>query len=227
MARKDRVPDPPRRPQAPQRRSTPSTPADAERRRRLLYLVAGSGIAAIAVVLAIVFLAGGGSGRDAQAALVQAGCTVRTFPGQTAQHTTELLEKIKWNSSPPTNGRHYQVPAVWGAYDEPLVLSQVVHNLEHGGVYMLYGSGVDADTVTSLRRIYDDDPRGLLLAPLPSLGKEFALGAWTTVEEEPGDGTGRLARCARFDADAVRAFLDAYRFQGPERFPPESLQPGT
>ena len=35
-----------------------------------------------------------------------------------------------------------------------------------------------------------------------------------------------LAKCTEFDETAFAAFFDAYQFQGPERFPPDSLLPG-
>ena len=79
MARKDRVPNPPKRPQAPQRRSSPTDPAKTERQRRLLYLIAGSGVVALAIVLGIVFLAGGGGGGE-RSALEGAGCTLQSVP---------------------------------------------------------------------------------------------------------------------------------------------------
>lgn len=228
MARKDRSPNPPKRPQAPQRRSSPSAPADPERRRRILYAIAGSGVAALVVVLVVIFLSGGGdAGPTAPEALRSAGCTYREFPAKERSHTQSLLEKIEWNSSPPTNGQHYQSPAVWGSYDTPLLRTQIVHNLEHGGMYVLYGPKVSQGTVDQLRGFYDDDPIGMLLSPLPSLGNKIALGVWTTPDDDPERGTGRLALCTSFDEDAFRQFRDDYRFTGPERFPPETLQPGT
>lgn len=227
MARKDRVPPPPRRPQGPQRRSTPSAGRDPQAGRRLLYLAAAGGAILAAAVAGFVLLRGDAQGGGAPETLRAAGCTYREFPAQPAEHTANLAEKIKWNSSPPTSGKHYEAPAIWGAYDEPLQLTQVVHNLEHGGVYVLYGSGVDAATVDRLQAFYDDDPTGMLLAPLPSLGKRIALGAWTAPENDPAGGTGRLALCPRFDEGAFRAFRDEYRFRAPERFPPDALQPGS
>ena len=227
MARKDRAPNPPKRPQGPQRRSTPSAARDPEATRRLLFLVGGAAILAAAIAGFLLLRGDAQEGGGPAEALRGAGCTYREYPAQEAEHTEDLAEKIKWNSSPPTNGRHYQAPAIWGAYDEPLQLTQVVHNLEHGGVYMLYGEGVDEATVEGLQGFYDDDPTGMLLAPLPSLGERVALGVWTAPEDNPGGGMGRLALCPSFDEDAFRAFRDEYRFTGPERFPPEALQPGS
>ena len=42
----------------------------------------------------------------------------------------------------------------------------------------------------------------------------------------PDEGTAYLAKCTAFDETAFSAFFDAYQFQGPERFPPDSLLPG-
>jgi len=232
MARKDRVPDPPKRPQGPKRRSTPSTPADAERRRRLLYLVAGSGIAALAVVLAVVFLAGGG-GDDERATLEAAGCTLEVVPAQAGEHTAELTATSdpKWNTDPPTSGPHNEQPAVWGSYEDPVPLAQGIHNLEHGGVVVHYGDDVPEQEVEQIRTWYADDPNGLLVAPLDKLGDKIALSAWTTEAELAGDspdkGQGFLAKCTRFDEGAFSEFRDAHRYKGPERLPEDALRPGN
>ena len=49
---------------------------------------------------------------------------------------------MKYKSFPPTSGAHYFQPAIWNAYEAPLVLVQEVHNLEHGGVVIQYGKDV-------------------------------------------------------------------------------------
>lgn len=230
MARKDRAPNPPKRPQGPQRRSTPTDPAAAARRRRLLLLGAVASVAAVALALALVFLTRGGD-EDVSAVFEEAGCTFEAVPAVSGDHTAKIdaTSDPKWNTNPPTSGPHYDVPAVYGSYDEPLQLAQVVHNLEHGAIFVLYGPGVSAPVVEQLQAFYDDDPRGLLLAPLPSLKAKIALGAWTTSGEGGPDakGTAYLATCTSFEEEAFERFRDEYRFRGPERFPPESLQPGS
>ncbi|HEX4930525.1 MAG TPA: DUF3105 domain-containing protein [Gaiellaceae bacterium] len=236
MARKDRAPNPPKRPQAPQRRSTPADPAAAARTRRLLYVIAGSGVAALAVVLLIVFLAGGGGGGE-RAALEDAGCTLRSFPAvpNKADHSdvATLTAKPNWNSSPPTSGPHYGQSAVWGSYDEPVPLVQTVHNLEHGGIIVHYGPDVPKPEVDKLRTWYSDtgDPNGIVIAPLPTNGDKITLSAWTAPDAATGGsrdrGRGWLASCTAFDEGAFAAFIDEHRYMGPERVPPEQLAPGT
>ena len=126
---------------------------------------------------------------------------------------------------PPTSGPHYGEPAIWGSYDSPVQLAQAVHNLEHGGVFILYGRDVpEADVDEMWTWFYKtDDPNGLLLAPLPRHGDKITLGAWTAPTRDRHDARAAAAgsRVHEFDEDAFSAFLDEYRFKGPERFPPE------
>jgi hypothetical protein len=231
MARKDRAPNPPKRPQAPQRRSTPSSPRDA-RQRRLLYIVAATGLIGLAIVLGVVFLVGSGEDEDLAATMEDGGCQLKTVPAQVGNHSASLdaTSNPKWNTDPPTSGPHNATPAVYGEYTDPLKIAQVVHNLEHGAVFVLYGPKVPAATVKQLSEFYNEDTTGMLLAPYPKLGDKIALGAWTVPDDfEPGgtNGTAYLATCTKFDEDAFSTFRDELRFRGPERFPPDSLQPGS
>lgn len=230
MARKDRAPTPPKRPQAPQRRSAPAKPSEGGSRRRLLYVLAASGLVALAIVLGVVFLAGGDD-TDIAGTMEAAGCELKAVRAVPGQHSAELdaTDDPKWNTDPPTSGPHYDIPAVYGEYDTPLKVAQVLHNLEHGAVFILYGDDVPGNVVAQLSELYNEDPNGLLLAPYPKLGDEIALGAWTVPDDfESGDtgGTAYLATCPRYDEDAFRTFRDELRFRGPERFPADQLQPG-
>ena len=233
MARKDRVPNPPRRSQGPQRRTTQTDPAVAAKRRRTLLLAAVGALAVVAAVLAIVLVTSG-SGANERSALTDAGCTLESFPAlaNVADHSDvpTLETKPKWNSSPPTSGPHYQVPAIWDFYTEPVQLVQTTHNLEHGGVVIHYGPDVPEEEVAAIRTFYEDDPNGLIVAPLASNNDKITLSAWTVPDSAVGTderGRGWLATCSRFDEDAFSAFLDEHRYKGPERLPPESLAPGS
>jgi hypothetical protein len=98
-----------------------------------------------------------------------------------------------------------------------------VHNLEHGGTFILYGDEVPDATVDELRAFYDGHKTGTIMAPLDRLGNEFALGAWVV----DGDtDNGFLAKCTEFDDGAVSSFFRSLQFRGPERFDPADLQPG-
>ncbi len=228
MARKDRVPNPPKRPQAPQRRQTPTDPAVAARRRRTVLLAVGAAaLVAAAIALGAVLLSN--SSAESGQALEEAGCTLQSFPGQEGTHVQSLTAKPKppWNSFPPTSGQHYFTPAIWGFYTEQVPLIQSVHNLEHGGVVIHYGSDVSQETLGELRAWYDESPNAMLVSPLPALRPKntIALSAWTADPNE--NGRGYLAECKGFDAAAFSAFRDDHRYEGPERYPSDALLPGS
>jgi len=221
MEKKPKTPPPPRRVQAPKQRGTASAPVEERRRRMILYVAAATGFIGLAVALAIIAFggSGGGGGGNVAAAMKSAGCTLRTFKAEArAPHLNTLTptkKQLNWNSFPPTSGYHHFQPAIWGSYDKPVAEVQLVHNLEHGGVVIQYGSKVPPSEVSKLSDFYRSDANAIIVAPLPQLGATFALTAWT-----------HLAECPRFDEKAFAAFRKAYRYQGPEKFPPSLLNPG-
>lgn len=225
MADKPRV-KAPKQVKAPRQRADHSS--DSDRKRLLLIVLGAVGALLVAGAVAAVALGFSGGSSSVQSKLEAAGCTYNEYPGVSRQHITNANARPKqWNSFPPTSGPHYYIPAVYGFYTQPLQLARVLHNLEHGGVYMLYGSKTPADTSDRLRTIYDKDPRGLVVAPLPELGNKIAIGAWTSTNPGSAEiGTGHLAKCTQVNDGAIEAFIKAYRGRGPEGEPLSALQPG-
>jgi Protein of unknown function (DUF3105) len=215
LPKKSRTPPPPRRPvQAPKRRADVREPGES--RRTLLYLVifAASGIVILGGLLLLLGLTGGSDSKDAAESMRAAGCTYRTSNSEGDRHVRDGT-KVKYRSFPPVSGDHYATPAIWSAYDQPLEQERAVHNLEHGGIVIQYGSKVPESTVTQLQEFYLDDPNGLILAPLPRLNDKIAVTAWT-----------HLATCTKFDEGAFSTFRDAFRAKGPEPRRVEDLRPG-
>jgi hypothetical protein len=222
VAKKSRTPPPPpRRSQGPRKRTDSRSP-DADRRNRLiLYALAASGVLALAVVLGVLAFGGGsGSASDSVAsAMTDADCTFKTYKEQPASphYATDPPDKpFKFNSFPPSSGRHYVTPAVYDFYTAPVSKYAVVHNLEHGAIVVQWGNKVPRSEVAKIREWWQNDARGIVAAPLPALGDKIAETAWTHV-----------AKCTRFDDGAFTKFRDAYQFKGPEKIPPETMDPGS
>jgi Protein of unknown function (DUF3105) len=227
------MPDKPRV-KAPKQRVT-HKPTDPARRQRMLML-GGGVIAAIAVVFVLVVVLGVGGGDpspgDVREKVRAAGGTFRSVNALAGDHTlTPDQRSPDWNTDPPTNGPHFGFDnnnqlgtVIWGAYEEPVQLARVVHNLEHGGILIFYGNKVKPAVVAQLREFYEDHENGTILAPYPKLGNQIALGAWVLHEEE--NEKAYLAKLRKFDEDAFSAFFSAFQFKGPERFPESSLLPG-
>ena len=233
--KKSRVPAPPRpaqarerRVQAPQRRVEHRDGS----RSRLWFLVLGAAILLVAVGVGVL-LGFRGGGNDAVADGTLGPCVMKTYPPMGRQHVNKLSPGFQYNSFPPTSGPHYppgpKAPAVWNIYDSPVDEVALVHNLEHGGVVVQYGSKVPQSAVALIAQWYQASPLGMVVAPLPPLRDMHAkapanaesrifLTAWTHV-----------ATCSGFDENTFSKFRDAYRGPGgdaPEKFPLEALQPG-
>ena len=222
MAKKSRTPPPPRTVQAPKSRGREQSRPTLGGNGRWVLIGVVIAVVIVAIAVSAIFM-GNGSGKTASsptnltAAMTAAGCTLHTYPSEGRTHITTLNPKppLKYNSFPPTSGKHYYVPAVWGSYDSPVSEYQAIHNLEHGGIVIQYGKNVSKSTIAQIGSFYQSDPAAILVAPLPALGNKVAMTAWT-----------HLATCPGFDAKAFKAFRDAFRYQGPEKFPPSALQPG-
>jgi Protein of unknown function (DUF3105) len=194
------------------------------------------GVVAVIGVIAAALVFTRGSGTDVAQQVRDAGGTYREVeasdnlrPG-TNRHVNSLPKGFKYNTNPPTSGPHNPVWILWGMYDEPVDRLRSVHNLEHGGIVIQYGPNVPNGTVESLSDFYRDDPNGVVIAPLRSLGNKISLAAWTfdlaRLSERGYEGEGHLAVMPRFDNDVFQAFVDEFRFRGPERLAPEDVEPG-
>jgi hypothetical protein len=237
--KKPRTPTPPRRVQAPQRRHDPKPGLDlGMRHRALLYGIAAAGIVILAVVVAVIALAGGSStSKKVASAMTTAGCNFKTVnayvPKGQGVHVSSLTKKFPWNTDPPSNGQHYPVWAVWGFYTDPINPRMVVHNEEHGGVILWWGTKVPQSTVSKLRAFYNEQPDGVFGTPYAKLGSKIAITAWTGNPADYGRnnyyGQGHIAICPSYTnatEKAFAAFRSAYRGKGPEGIPLSADKPG-
>lgn len=187
----------------------------------MLFLAFGAVLVVAAAGVGIAMVASGGGGRVIESELCP---TFRTFEDSVAdvsnreRHPPKLPQGYEYNSAPATSGPH-GATVVFNAYSVPLPQFNVVHNLEHGGVVVQYGSEVPQATVSRILDWYSQDPRGLVVAPLPpaleedapNLRTRIALTSWT-----------HLLTCSTFDEGAFDDFIDEYR--GPQGDAPEKAE---
>jgi len=132
-------------------------------------------------------------------------------------HIQEDIE-LQPACSPPSQGDHYPRCAVWGESSTPIPSGYWIHNLEHGGVALLYRCDEGCpDSVAELRSIREDLPVDLscssdvrtrsLLTEDPTLPASpmFAVVAW---------GHSYTASCVV--ADDVNSFINDHYGNGPE-----------
>ena len=109
----------------------------------------------------------------------------------------------------PTAHGHPRVgPARPGRYDQPLRSDSLVAALRRGIIVVQYQASLPAEDVDQLRALFDDVPRGTIVAP-NATGMPYAVAvtAWR-----------RLLGCRRFATstiDAVRLFRGRFIGSGP------------
>jgi Protein of unknown function (DUF3105) len=208
------------------------------RKRLVGYGTAGALVLAAAVVAVVLLAGGGGAGAssellpgggsvpkqaefDLTAAAKAAGCKLRAVKANgVADHTQDPKERVKYDSNPPTNGRHFIVPADDGEYSDAPTDEQLVHNLEHGRVIIWFKPTLPKDERADLNALFNEDSYQVLLVPRSGMPYQVAASAWNG-EPRPA-GVGRLLTCDRTSAgtwDALRTFRDEHRSNGPEAIP--------
>ena len=114
-----------------------------------------------------------------------------------------------YSSLPATSGPHWNSPAAWGAYSTPQNESQLIHNLEHGGVVIWYDAeALDAAQVTELTSYVE----GQVASGISGRFK-FIVSPWGGSEPLGGSAAvtswRHILTLDAFDMSAIRAFADA------------------
>jgi hypothetical protein len=142
---------------------------------------------------------------------------------------------IVYQHNPPASGPHWPFPAPWGVHPEIVPPEWWVHNLEHGGVVLLYNcplpadAGTDADggplppnacpnEIAAYQQLYAQAPvlnyydmifeTKILVTADPDLPTRFAAVAWDW------DWTSDT-----LDLTALQCFIAARYDRGPENAP--------
>jgi len=150
------------------------------------------------VVVGLLVVGGGVLGYFAY--LAQASLPGTAVPSQGNRHIASPAEPHEpYNTDPPTSGPHVPYLAPWGVHTRPIPPEVQVHNLEDGGVLVQYNCECP-ELVERLRRIVEDYPKYVILAPYPGMKSRIALTAWT-----------RIDTFDEFDERRIRRFIDAYR----------------
>jgi hypothetical protein len=123
---------------------------------------------------------------------------------------------IAYRSIPPTSGPHYPNIAPWQIFEEPWLYEQLLHNLEDAGIVIYYQCADGCpDLVQQLRELvqpYLAGGRHIVVAPNDptwtrpdgsqphqEMGAPIVVTAWR-----------RSLALPAFDADAIRAFIEAF-----------------
>lgn len=124
---------------------------------------------------------------------------------------------ITYKSNPPASGPHYPSPKDWGIYTTTIAPGYWVHNLEHGGVVVLYDCPAGcSQVVAELQQAYQTFPKDkykevkLLATPYSGLpnGIQVMAVAWDFQKAYTS-----------FDLQKLQTFYNARVDHGPEDIP--------
>lgn len=127
------------------------------------------------------------------------------FPIQGQEHIAVGVSHEAYNSNPPTSGPHYAQPANWGVYQIELPDEQVIHNLEHGGIWISY-TDIDDTTKMALENIAKSRSK-IIVTPRSKNDAPITLASW-----------GKLQKFQTLDEQAIQVFIEANSNKSPEPF---------
>lgn len=137
--------------------------------------------------------------------------TNQEMPGETIEAINQehiaqgSTEHEPYNSNPPTSGWHWPEPARCMAYPSPMPDEQLIHNLEHGAIWISYKLAVDQPTKDKLND-FVNRYSNILITPRDQNDSNIALAAW-----------GKLLKLDSYDEGQIISFINAYIDKGPER----------
>ncbi len=131
-----------------------------------------------------------------------------SFPSLGQEHIQPGSSHSAYNSNPPTSGWHYSQPAQSGIYDTELPDEQLIHNLEHGQIWIAYKPDLPKDQIEALANIAKSYGSKIIMEPRKENDSPIVIVAWQ-----------HLFKLNNIDETQIKAFTDAYRGRGPENIP--------
>ena len=182
-----------------QRRATSGGGGGGSRGISQVWIVLGVVVGLIALVLiaraAGVFDPPTASNIDASSSQYDVtGQTIGTHQQDLSNAHVPAGQTVTYPSLPPTSGSHWAQPAgpaPWGVKTAWLPFEVTTHNLEHGGIVVLYSPDISSDDVTFLRGVVRQlNTAGypkIILEPWPAMAKDskVILTAWNWILKLP------------------------------------------
>lgn len=111
-------------------------------------------------------------------------------------------QHASFTSNPPTSGPHYNIdglgPIECKFYDKEVLDESVIHNLEHGAVWITYKVN-DSKLKEQLKTIADENTK-IAVSYRPKNDSLISLSGW-----------GRLLKLDSFDETKIKQFIKIYR----------------
>jgi len=126
------------------------------------------------------------------------------YQSQGREHIAEDADHAPYNSNPPTSGPHAS-EVDWGIYDEELPDERLIHNIEHGGIWISY-KGINEKELEELKSIAKNYPQRVVLTLRSKNDDKIAVASWK-----------RLLSLDMVDKEKIIEFIEKNTNKSPER----------
>ena len=162
--------------------------ARPQRRSPLNPAAVGIVVTIIAVIAAVAYLIYDTSKASPPAPDLDTSASIpgTYYPPQGREHLQPGQTYDRYTSNPPTSGSHAPIWADWSIHQDPVPKEQLVHNLEHGGVAVVYNCPSGCDDIKKAltdyvqQRLRNGD--SIVMAPYPGMDHRIAVMSWTRLD---------------------------------------------
>ncbi len=116
-----------------------------------------------------------------------------------------LGETVSYNTNPPTSGAHWTTPANWRFNNKELPDEQLVHNLEHGGIWITY-KDLDEENINKLKDIAKNNSNSVVITKRNKNDNPIVVASW-----------GRMMKLSEVNEALIQKYIDSYINQSPEK----------
>lgn len=134
------------------------------------------------------------------------------IPDQGRDHIDVSTLHPAYNSNPPTSGWHYKEWEIKGIYKEQQPDEGLIHNLEHGYVWISYRPDANPKIIEQLENFYGLGKK-IIVEPRKENDKLISLAAWNWLDKFDSESREKLNDT---EIKRIQDFIDAYINQGPE-----------
>ena len=128
-------------------------------------------------------------------------------------HIPNGVKFNNYNSNPPTSGPHYTDPAPARFYDKELPDEQVVHNLEHGHIWISYRPDIHPEIIKILKNFAGGR---VIVTKRSQNDTDIALAAWGRLDKFNLEKNNFTPQDLNRIKQRIKDFILRYQNKGPE-----------
>lgn len=162
-----------------------------------------------AIVVVIIVIIGYGVYLLAQGEAPQGEDFSRAVPIMEAGHLSVGSQLLEYNSNPPTSGPHYDQTARSGFRNDIIADQHIIHNLEHGDVWIAYHPRIPDEVKQELTQFA---AAKVIITPREVNDSDIALAAWGRLDTFNVENN-------TVPIERVKDFIKRHTNKGPEQVP--------